>query len=370
MKTVVILGGSYGGISTAHRILKQAKTTPVKIILVSPNTHHYWNIAGPRALVPGQIPDDKIFQSIAPGFKQYPANRFEFVLGSAESLDAESKKVTVAGSAGQKVLDYDILILATGSSARGDVPLKGRGSTEATKDALHVVQQKVKQAKDIHIAGAGSTGVELAGELAFEYKGQKNITLIASGPHVLEGTPASVTKTATKQLRDLKVTIKTSSKVMGDAKMPDGRTELTLSGGEKIITDLYLPALGLVPNSSYLPHSLVNTAGFVKVDEFLRVKGTTDVWALGDVADVQRPQYVNTEKQSVHVAKSVVAVLKGAQPVKYKKEEKDMLAVPIGRKAGTGHMGGMKLPSFMVNMVKGKNLFMDKMPGMISGSAF
>lgn len=47
-----------------------------------------------------------------------------------------------------------------------------------------------------------------------------------------------------------------------------------------------------------------------------------------------------------------------------------MLAVPVGRKAGTGHMGGMKLPSFMVNMVKGKNLFMDKMPGMISGSAF
>lgn len=178
MKTVVILGGSYGGISTAHRIFKQAKINPVKIILVSPNTHHYWNIAGPRALVPGQISDDKIFQSIAPGFKQYPADRFEFVLGSAESLDVETKKVTVAGPTGQKVLDYDILILATGSSTKGDVPLKGRGSTEATKDAIHVFQQKVKQAKDIYIAGAGPTGVELAGEIAFEYKGQKNITLV------------------------------------------------------------------------------------------------------------------------------------------------------------------------------------------------
>lgn len=110
--------------------------------------------------------------------------------------------------------------------------------------------------------------------------------------------------------------------MLGDAKLPDGRTELTLSSGEKITTDLYLPALGLVPNSSYLPHSLVNAAGFVKVDEFLRVKGTTDVWAMGDVADVQRAQYVNTEKQSVHVAKNIVAILKGAQPVKYKKEEK------------------------------------------------
>ena len=180
MKTVVILGGSYGGISTAHRILKQAKTTPVKIILVSPNTHHYWNLASARALVPGQIPDDKIFQAIAPGFKQYPADKFEFIVGSAESLDVETKKVTVAGSEGQKVLDYDILILATGSSTKGDVPLKGRGSTEATKDAVHVFQQKVKQAKTIHVAGAGATGVELAGEIAFEYKGQKNVTLVCS----------------------------------------------------------------------------------------------------------------------------------------------------------------------------------------------
>jgi hypothetical protein len=47
-----------------------------------------------------------------------------------------------------------------------------------------------------------------------------------------------------------------------------------------------------------------------------------------------------------------------------------MMAVPVGRKAGTGHMGSMKLPSFMVNMVKGKGLFMDKMAPMINGSAF
>jgi len=47
-----------------------------------------------------------------------------------------------------------------------------------------------------------------------------------------------------------------------------------------------------------------------------------------------------------------------------------MLAVPVGRKAGTGHMGNMKLPSFMVNMVKGKNLFLDKLPNIVSGAAF
>lgn len=33
-------------------------------------------------------------------------------------------------------------------------------------------------------------------------------------------------------------------------------------------------------------------------------------------------------------------------------------------------MGNIKLPGFMVNMVKGKGLFLDKMPGVINGSAF
>lgn len=177
-KTVVILGGSYGGISTAHRLLKQTKATPVKVILVTPNTHFYWNLGACRALVPGQLKDEKIFQAIAPGFKQYTADRFEFIVGSAESLDVETKKVTITGASGQSELSYDILILATGSSTKEDVPLKGRGSTEATKDALHVFQQKVKQAKNITIAGAGPTGCEVAGEIAFEYKGQKNITLV------------------------------------------------------------------------------------------------------------------------------------------------------------------------------------------------
>jgi len=178
MKTILILGASYGGISVAHRILKQTKATPVKVILVSPNTHHYWNVASTRALVPGQIPDEKIFQAIAPGFKQYPSDLFEFINASADNLNVEAKKVTIASSAGQQSLSYDILILATGSNTKEDVPFKGCGTTEATKDALHIFQNKVKQAHSIYIAGAGATGVEVTGELAFEYGKQKKITLV------------------------------------------------------------------------------------------------------------------------------------------------------------------------------------------------
>lgn len=45
-----------------------------------------------------------------------------------------------------------------------------------------------------------------------------------------------------------------------------------------------------------------------------------------------------------------------------------MLVVPLGRKAGTGHMGGMKLPSFMVVFVKGKTYFTQNLGSLIDGS--
>lgn len=181
MKTILILGGSFGGVCTAHRLLKQApKTGNVKIILLSQTTHFFWNIASTRAIVPGQMPDDKIFRAIAPGFKQYPADRFELVIGTAEKMDVEAKKVTVATADGEEVLGYDILILATGASAKGDGPFKGRGSYEHTRDGLHEFQDKVKTATSIVVGGAGSTGVEVAGELGFEYGTQKKITLVCT----------------------------------------------------------------------------------------------------------------------------------------------------------------------------------------------
>jgi NADH dehydrogenase FAD-containing subunit len=134
---------------------------------------------------------------------------------------------------------------------------------------------------------------------------------------VLEGTPASVSRFAAKKLHELKVTVKLETKILGEAKMPDGRTELTLSDGQKIVTDLYLPTVGVSPNSSYVPHNLLNANGFVIVDEFLRVKGTKDVWAVGDISSIQKPQFVNTHKQSVHLAKNIGLLMKGKDLVRY-----------------------------------------------------
>ena len=72
-KTVVILGAGWAGLPLAHKLLKytlpklEAKDG-LKVILVSPNSHFYWNIAAVRGVIPGAIPDEQLFLPIEPGF--------------------------------------------------------------------------------------------------------------------------------------------------------------------------------------------------------------------------------------------------------------------------------------------------------------
>jgi hypothetical protein len=182
MKNILILGGSYAGVSLAHRILKQAANAePFKITLISPNRDFYWNVAAPRGIIPGQLTDDQLFQPIAAGFSNYPTGRFEFKLASAEHVNFEAKTVQISSPEGMKILNYDYLVLATGTRINGNVPLKGLGSTEATKTALYDFQAQIGRANTIVIAGAGVTGVEVAGELGFEYGEQKEIVLVSLG---------------------------------------------------------------------------------------------------------------------------------------------------------------------------------------------
>ena len=140
---------------------------------------------------------------------------------------------------------------------------------------------------------------------------------IASGPTVLEGTPPSVSKTAVNTLQKLNVDIKLGTKVESSTVLPSGQTELTLSDGSKLTTDVYLPTIGLKPNSSYIPETLLNPKGFVVVDEYLRVKGADGLWAVGDISAIQRPQYALTEAQSIHLSKNIGLVLQKKEPLLY-----------------------------------------------------
>ncbi|PNP50031.1 hypothetical protein THARTR1_09254 [Trichoderma harzianum] len=60
---------------------------------------------------------------LEPQFHQYPADKFEFILGAASWCDVNSNSFTVTLDKGsQKAVKYDHFIIATGSSAKDGMP--------------------------------------------------------------------------------------------------------------------------------------------------------------------------------------------------------------------------------------------------------
>ncbi|KAL9093671.1 MAG: hypothetical protein Q9159_000200 [Coniocarpon cinnabarinum] len=226
---IVILGGSFAGISCVHHLVKNAipeitanKKFAYKIVVVTPSTHIYWNISAPRALVSDQlIAHQDSFQPLANAFKDYDPEDFEYVDGTAVGLDTKNREITIAPPAhdadtsthgvepsvatkiGRAVstttraakhisgfgnlpdepppttwgafqspsdetytIDYHALIIATGSTAH--TPLMSlRGPHLNTLYALDEFHKRLPTADTVVIAGGGPSGVETAGQIAY-----------------------------------------------------------------------------------------------------------------------------------------------------------------------------------------------------------
>ncbi|KAK9414367.1 putative FAD/NAD(P)-binding domain-containing protein [Seiridium unicorne] len=371
-QTIVVLGGAFAGLQIAHRLLKNTRKSvkDLKVILVSKNSHFYWNIASVRAIIPGILKDEEYSQPIEKGFSQYPSDAFEFIVGTAEGADFDAKTVKVATADGERVVSYDHLVLATGTRTAGEdvVPWKANGTHEEVMNTLHKTAEKVTASKHIVVGGAGATGVETAGELGFEFRKNKEIILLCADDQILGGD--IVASNAVNELKKLDVTIKTNARVMSTTVLPDGKTEVTLKNGEKISTDLYLPTVGMAPNTEYLPEKVLKDDKFVAIDEFYRVKNATNVWAAGDIVWQPRGGFVIADKQAAGVAKNIDLVLHDKNPTPVKLLPMDVFAAATGRSRGVGRMGSIKLFSYLVYMAKGKTLGLQQLPGILNGTAY
>jgi NADH dehydrogenase FAD-containing subunit len=384
-KTVIILGAGWAGLPLTHKLLKY--TLPkskdgLKVFLVSPNTHFYWNVAATRGIIPGAIPDEQLFLPIEPGFAQYSAHNFEFVLGKAAGIDLDNSTVQVTNNdKTERSILYDHLVIATGSQIRGDLPFKPIGAHDQTIERLHALQKQIDVAKSIVVAGAGPTGIEVAGELAAAYSaysGKKEITLIIGGDHVLESSPVlpglrqvieqDLQKLGVKLIRNTRVAdIKTT--VTGGAKNVE-QTTLTLSTGSTLVTDLYIPLFGVQVNTTFVPSSLLDSSGNLQLDKTMRVTGTTNIWGIGDVGNLEAKQLTVTDAQIIHLSGALDSVLttEAANMVKeYKPSGNTMVFISMGKKYATGQIGEWKLFGWMVSWVKGRSLFVDTAQGYVGG---
>lgn len=250
-----------------------------------------------RAAVPGQYGDDKIFFSIPQSFSGYGKEKFEFVLGKAQTWDPAQNSVIIATNDGAtRAVDYHTIFVTTGTTPKDQMPWKTLGSRAETHAALDKLREDVEKATSIVVGGAGATGVEFAGELAYEYArtGKKTVTLISAeslpmGPEIMDSTRLQ----AQKELEALKVEVITGAKVTS-VKSDESALqilELTKSDGttKTVKADLFVPTWGFTFNSDFAPADLRNSNGRLKVNSQLQAPGHGNVFILGDVADLQVP---------------------------------------------------------------------------------
>lgn len=371
MKTIVVLGTGLAATAVIRQTMKstvlQRKDT--KMVVVSPNTHFVWPIAMPRAIVPGQFADDKIMYELQPTFGEYPADKFEFVLGTASALDPEDKTVTVAlnDKSSERSIKYDTLVIATGASTRDSMPWKALDTTENTLSRLHSIQDQIKNAKTIVVAGGGFTGVESVGELGYEYarNGSKKVYFIHNDDLPLSASAiSSVRKQTRTEIEKLKVEIIANTKVTKVTTTgADTVLELTAADGTKstLTTQAYIPAMGVVPNTNFAPANMRDNRGYIKQTTTLEAEGHKGIFVIGDAGSLEGDKAAAAAAQAEHLITSLPLYLEGKTTTlpEYKPASKDMFGVTIGRSRGTGQMGSFKIFSFLIWYLKGRFLGTD-----------
>lgn len=420
-KHIVVVGGGAAGTSTSHYLLKflipsLPEPTSYHVTLIDPSSKWINRVAAPRSVISDKaMPLSKWIIPFEQGFKSYPAEKFTLVQGTATGLDTSSRIVTIEKATKETItINYYALIIASG--ARAQTPLFGAPyAHEVVISSIEAFRTKLPEAKSIVIAGGGPAGVETAAEIGEFLNGRAGlfasrpstiktkITLVTNTSKLLPVLRPALGKKAETLLGKVGVDVVYDAGVTSTVPENAGRldaslgssdviapTKVTLSNGEVLEADLYIPAYGLTPNSSWLPKELVNDKGLVVTDpETLRVTGAGPrVYAIGEIGSYKKsgglfelqlgafaPLVTNLKRDLLHESKVVAA---GGDEKSVPVTGKDSLfskqtqpgesqIVPTGGKSGVGALFGWKVPGILVWLIKGRQYLTEMNGKNISG---
>jgi len=392
-KQIIILGGSYGGVSTAHYLLKHAipqfpDQDSYQIIIVSTSSQAICRPACPRALISDDLlPQEKLFVDIPKAFEQYSKVNFKFIQGTAAELDHANRTVSIdLASRATEKLDFYALVIATGASTSSPLLSLNRDS-DFLRQSWNDFRKTLPTAKSIVIAGGGPAGVETAGELGEYLNGRAgwfssklenpkvSITVVTAASKILPSLRPAIAKKAEDYLAKVGVTVIKNARVKTVA--PEGagtvdvasKVTVTLEDGKTLEADLYIPAMGMNPNTSFISSSLLTSDGRIDTNpSTLRVdEAGPRIYAVGDASSYAKP--------AVHQILAAIPVL-GANIKRdllldsgkekkdvgedrvFKEDTRETQMVPIGKNKGVGAAMGYQLPSFLVWLIKGRDYWL------------
>ena len=306
---VIIIGGGFGGLE----VIKGLQNHKVQVVLFDKHNHHTFQPLLYQVATSGLETN-----SIVAPFRKLFGKQDDFYFRLGEVKRINSIENYIETSIG--VVKYDYLVIATGAVTNfyGMNEVEKHSSSmknivDATKLRNKIIRQLeyalltedpevMNSLMDFVIVGGGPTGVELSGALTElkknvfpkDYKEldmrQMDIHLIEASPRLLNGMSVQAGEKALKFLTEMGVKVHLNAAV----KSYDGY-EIMLSTGEKLISKSLIWAAGVKGNPvEGINPDVVARGNRLLVDEFNRVKGYDNIFAIGDVAlmegDVKFPK--------------------------------------------------------------------------------
>ncbi|CUM67567.1 uncharacterized protein PRCAT00005267001 [Priceomyces carsonii] len=358
-KEIIIIGGSYAAIH-AFKTLCGKKDTSLNITLISLSVHAFFNIATPRLIIEPEKTSQAVFLLEDTLRKHANGIKFKFIKGHVISTVFKSQNIEVEVEGQIKDLKYDYLIIATGT--RSDQKwMKVNENSDESINELKKLSEDVRAAESIAVVGAGPTGVEIAGELGFNFGKDKKITIYtgASGPLSLLGSKSSTT--VTNLLKLANVCIVNNLKVDETHKVGNLQ-KLSLSDGSTKEFDLVVPTTGLKPNSDFIEDEYLDDNGYLVTDKTFRVKEHPEVIGLGDILALSNNTLVSFEYYQKQVFKPTIEnVIFGVKNSRLKEfnTPATTILVPVTKNRGLLLIYGWSFPSiianFVVRVAKGKD---------------
>ena len=323
-KRIIIVGAGFAGLTLAEDL----ENTGYEVYLIDRNNYHQfqpllYQVATAR-LEPASIsfPLRKVFQRSK-----------NVKIRIADVLSVEADKKCLKTSIGD--FSYDYLVLAYGCRTNyfGNKDLEHcafpmKSVPEAIQLRNRILQtfedavitkspEELQYILNFVIVGGGPTGVELAGALAEMKKNilpkdypdkdfsKLTVYLLEGSPNVLNAMSDDSKKASRKYLEQLGVIVKTGTVVENY----DGRTG-RLKNGETIEAKNVIWAAGVTGNQiEGIPETAITRGNRLVVNRFNEIETLKDVFAIGDIAYMTTPKYVNGHPQLAAVANEQAKVL-------------------------------------------------------------
>ena len=379
MKKVVIVGAGFGGLKTALALRKVS----VQLTIVDRNNHHLFQPLLYQVATAGLSPAD-IAVPIRSILRRH--KNAEVLMAEVVGVDTKNRKVDLGK--GNRSLDYDFLVLATGSThsyfghdewaefAPGlkSIPdataIRAKILKSFEKAELEADPVKQKSLMTFILVGGGPTGVEMAGSIAelaskalardFRHIDTRSarILLIEADARILAAFPEPLAIRAAKDLNQLGVEILTNTRVS----MVD--KEGVVASGKRIQAHTVIWAAGVMasPVGKWL-RAETDRSSKLTVHPDLTVPGHPDIYVIGDAAHfptkdgrglpgvasvaMQEGKYVAKHiRDRITGSKSDHNQVKAQKPRPFVYFDKGNLAT-IGRESAIADLGRIKLHGFI-----------------------